>query len=149
MDPDRLKDLLAKARERLAQRGDDAATVYDEGAAVRVEATGRGTYRVLVDKDEGEPQEMGEFRERRLAYLCASAVAAASTPHFMSTPRPVGDEVREAGMGPDPDEADLRFLVSLLRSPAALEFLIESVDPEVLDEVLNLLAAGGKGGPVN
>jgi len=132
----------------------------DEGARWRVEEVEDGRFGVLR---EGEPPGTapdGIFDDRRVAYLMAAVFTA-----FGVSPEGGEDAAAQAGelaaaevreptaAGADPERrgrAISRLFNGLMRNPAALELLLQAAEPEVLEQVQDILVqrmmeeAGGK-----
>jgi len=123
----------------------------ESGSGWRVDARGDGTYAVISEQDD---EVAGTFRDRRQAYLVAATLTAAGPLQDRQEsrpPKPAADAVAEAAEGLDPawtadpverrKELTARTLRSLLANPRAIELFLESIDPEVLREAMEIREA--------
>jgi hypothetical protein len=143
-----LLEFLRTTVERLGREGVPPGTTAG-GPGWRVDERDDGTYAVV---SESTDEVAGAFRDRDRAYLVAATLTAAG-PRALASDRSA-DAVAEPAAGAadlgedwsaDPverrKEITARTLRGLLANPKALELFLESVDPEVLREAMEIRRA--------
>lgn len=126
-----------------------AAIPIDEGARWRVEEREEGRFDVMREGERADAEPDATFDDRQIAYVAAAVFTAfggvpASGEDLIGAARPAaGREVREPQVDWDSESVEegvvQRLLAGLMGNPAALELLLEAVDPAVLEEAQSIV----------
>jgi hypothetical protein len=149
-DRDPLRWVVDYLRGLAASAALPAAIPIDAGARWRVEERTEGRFDVMREGERPGAEPDASFDDRQIAYVAAAVftafggVPASGEDLIGAAGLPAaGREVREPQWDWESQSVDegvvQRLLAGLMGNPAALELLLEAVDPEVLEEAQSIV----------